>query len=244
MGLDHQRGSVTTALWGEKDWGSGDGSMRPETKADAAYRELRRRIVDGSLEPGSRLDQEMLAAALGVSTTPLREALRRLEAERLVQRAAHRQVVIAPLSARELHELYQIRLHLDSLSMQMAAGRADAVVLADAERHLVTPAPDQPHHSLELNRAFHRALYSASGNEALIDILDWLWDRTDRYRILVAADPSDAEVTAGEHRELLSLVAAGKAAEAGELMRRHLQRSLDHIARLIDDDGHPYDGHA
>ena len=93
MGLDHQRGSVTTALWGEKDWGGGDGSMRPETKADAAYRELRRRIVDGSLEPGSRLDQEMLAAALGVSTTPLREALRRLEAERLVQRAAHRQVV-------------------------------------------------------------------------------------------------------------------------------------------------------
>lgn len=224
--------------------GSRDGSLRPETKADAAYRELRRRIVDGSLEPGSRLDQEMLAGALGVSTTPLREALRRLEAERLVQRAAHRQVVIAPLSPRELRELYEIRLHLDSLSVQMAADGADPALVAEAERHLAPPAPDRPHHSLELNRAFHRTLYAASGNAALTDILDWLWDRTDRYRILLTADPTDAEVTAGEHRELLTLVAAGKATEAGELMRRHLQRSLDRIGRLVADDAHPSPGHS
>lgn len=224
--------------------GSGDGSLRPETKADAAYRELRRRIVDASLEPGSRLDQEMLAAALGVSTTPLREALRRLEAERLVQRAAHRQVIIAPLSPRELHELYEIRLHLDSLSVQMAAYGTNSGLVAEAERHLASPDPDHPHHGLELNRAFHRTLYSASGNAVLTEILDWLWDRTDRYRILLTADPSDAEVAAEEHRELLSLVASGRAAEAGDLMRRHLQRSVDRIARLVSGEGHHSAGHS
>lgn len=223
--------------------GNGDGSLRPETKADAAYRELRRRIVDASLEPGSRIDQEMLAAALGVSTTPLREALRRLEAERLVQRAAHRQVVIAPLSPRDLQEIYQIRVHLDSLSVQMAASVATPALVAEAEKHLVSPGPDHPHHRLELNRAFHRTLYAASGNATLTDILDSLWDRTDRYRILITADPSDAEVTAGEHRELLALVAAGRAPEAGEVMRRHLQRSLDRIARLVAEDGRPAPGH-
>lgn len=212
--------------------------MRPETKADAAYRELRRRIVDASLEPGSRLDQEMLAAALGVSTTPLREALRRLEAERLVQRAAHRQVIIAPLSLRELHELYEIRVHLDSLSVRMAALASNPGLVSEAEKHLATPDPGHPHHGLELNRAFHRAIYSASGNAVLTDILDWLWDRTDRYRILLTADPGDAEVAAGEHRELLALVAGGQAEAAGDLMSRHLQRSVDRIARLVSEEVH------
>jgi DNA-binding GntR family transcriptional regulator len=227
-----------TALWGDVEPGGADGSLRPETKADAAYRELRRRIVDASLKPGSRLDQEMLAAALGVSTTPLREALRRLEAERLVQRAAHRQVVIAPLSIRELHELYQIRLHLDSLSVRMAAKEANPGLVAEAEKHLASPDPDHPHHGLELNRAFHRTIYSASGNDVLTEILDWLWDRTDRYRILLTGDPADAEVAAGEHRELLSLLASGKAQAAGDLMERHLQRSVDRIARLVPEDVH------
>lgn len=222
---------MTTGLWGEM----GGAEVRPETKADAAYRELRRRIVDASLAPGSRLDQEMLAAALGVSTTPLREALRRLEAERLVERAAHRQVVIAPLSARELHELYQIRLQLDSLSVQMAAGAGDPRLVVEAERHLAPPDPGDPHRSLDVNRAFHRSLYSGSGNAVLTEILDLLWDRTDRYRILLTADPTDSEVAAAEHRQLLSLVAGGRAAEAGELMRRHLQRSVDRLTGLVAD---------
>jgi len=229
---------VTTAFWGEPGAGSGDGNARPATKADAVYRELRRRIVDASLTPGSRLDQEMLAAALGVSTTPLREALRRLEAERLVQRAAHREVVIAPFSLRELHELYQVRLHLDSLAVRMAAETADARLTSEAERHLASPDAARPHHGLELNRAFHRTIYSASGNAVLTEILDWLWDRTDRYRILLTADQSDAEIATHEHRELLALVAGGRADEAGALMLRHLQRSVDRIARLVSDDAH------
>ncbi|HET9733083.1 MAG TPA: GntR family transcriptional regulator [Acidimicrobiales bacterium] len=226
---------MTTELWGEMDAASGDGSLRPETKADAAYRELRRRIVDATLTPGSRLDQEMLAGALGVSTTPLREALRRLEAERLVERAAHRQVVIAPLSARELHELYQVRLQLDSLSVELAAASGGPALVGAAEQHLTAPDPAHPHHGLDLNRAFHRTLYSASGNAVLTEILDALWDRTDRYRILLTADPSDAEVAAAEHRELLDLVGAGRSAEAGGLMRRHLQRSVDRLTRLVSD---------
>lgn len=210
-----------------------NGDFRPETKADAAYRELRRRIVGGSLAPGSRLDQEMLAGALGVSTTPLREALRRLEAERLVQRAAHRQVVIAPLSRRELHELYRVRLELDSLSVQMAAVTAGSDVVALAEQHLKSPDHDHPDRTLDANRSFHRTLYSAPGNAVLTEILDALWDRTDRYRILLTADPSDAQLAAVEHRELLALVAAGRGPEAGELMRRHLQRSIDRLSELV-----------
>lgn len=213
-------------------------AIRPATKADAAYRELRRRIVDASLTPGSRLDQELLAATLGLSTTPLREALRRLEAEHLVERAAHRQVVIAPLSSRELRELYEVRLELDSLSVALAAKSARAPDLAEAESHLSVLDPHDPHDNLRANRAFHRALYSCCGNAVVTEILDSLWDRSDRYRFFVTRDPTESSVAAREHRKLLALTAAGDAEGASALMRRHLQRSATQIERLVREQWH------
>ncbi|MGH9056083.1 MAG: GntR family transcriptional regulator [Acidimicrobiales bacterium] len=208
-------------------------AIRPATKADAAYRKLRRRIIDASLVPGSRLDQELLATTLGVSTTPLREALRRLEAERLVERAAHRQVVIAPLSRREFRELYEIRLELDSLSVALAARTGRRSDLLDAERHLA--APNLPREGLQFNRAFHRALYAACGNAVLIEVLDSLWDRSARYRFFLIRDPEEPTVAAREHRRLLALTAAGDAEGASSLMRRHLQRSAAQIEPLMRD---------
>ena len=80
------------------------------TKTEAAYQNLRWNILTGSLAPGLGMNQETLARELGVSPTPVREALRRLESEGLVRFAAHSTVNVAPLSLRELDELYQVRL--------------------------------------------------------------------------------------------------------------------------------------
>ena len=83
------------------------------TKAEAAYLETRSRILRGVLAPGVPVNQEALAASLGVSITPLREALRRLEMEGLVRLDAHRMVTTTPLTSRELDELYAIRTELE-----------------------------------------------------------------------------------------------------------------------------------
>src|SRR5690348_3060485 len=99
----------------------GDLTRGATTKADGAYLEMRNQILFGTLEPGSRVDYVRLAASLGVSITPLREALRRLEADHLVIRSAHRDVVIAPLAEQEAAELVAVRQELDLLAARLAA---------------------------------------------------------------------------------------------------------------------------
>ena len=117
----------------------GDPTSGAATKADGAYLEMRNQILSGLLEPGSRVDYVHLSASLGVSITPLREALRRLEADHLVIRNAHRDVVIAPLTRAEAEELVAVRQELvrahdadqerePLLVGQLRLGRAGALV--------------------------------------------------------------------------------------------------------------------
>src|SRR5438094_10422755 len=104
------------------------------TKAEAVYGELRRRILSGVLEPSAPLNQEALAPELGVSVTPVREAVRRLEAEGLVQFQAHKTVVVAPLSREELREIYEVRLQLDPYAASLATARATEDELDEIDR--------------------------------------------------------------------------------------------------------------
>ena len=211
------------------------------TKARAVYSELRRKILTGELVPGHEVNQEGMAASLGVSITPLREALRRLEMEGLVRLKAHRTVIIPPLTREELVELYVIRTELDAL-----ATRLTAEVASDEETALIAKLARQkaardPVVQLELNRGFHRAIYSACGNTSLVTYLDQLWDRTDRYRlILVKQEVGEGPVSAKDHIEIADAIAARRAPRAGELMRDHIARSRSRIAQAIES---PLDKH-
>src|ERR1700738_5213450 len=150
-------------------------SLQAVTKAKAVYVETRSRILRGTLAPGSAVNQESLAADLGVSITPLREALRRLEMEGLIRLEPHRTMIITPLTSQELHEMYAIRLELDPLASGLAAARASELELEVIRQLAGQEAVCDPVLQLERNRAFHRAVYSSSQNGALIRILDQLW---------------------------------------------------------------------
>ncbi|HZP21642.1 MAG TPA: GntR family transcriptional regulator [Bauldia sp.] len=205
------------------------------TKARAVYSELRRQILTGELIPGHEVNQEAMAARLGVSITPLREALRRLEMEGLVRLKAHRTVIIPPLTREELVELYVIRIELDSLAARLAAEAASDEQAALVSRLARQKPARDPVVQLELNRGFHRAIYSACGNNALVAYLDQLWDRTDRYRlILVKQELDEGPVSPKDHIEIADAIVARKAARAGELMRNHIARSHARIAEAID----------
>src|SRR5690349_24897911 len=112
----------------------GDLTRGATTKADGAYLEMRNQILLGTLEPGSRVDYVRLAASLGVSITPLREALRRLEADHLVIRNAHKDVLIAPLTEREATELVAVRRELDLLAARLAAEQMTQEEIASARK--------------------------------------------------------------------------------------------------------------
>lgn len=204
-------------------------ALNVSTKAQAAYEQVRRLILEGHLPPGEVIQQEQLAAELGLSTTPLREALRRLDAERLVILDAHRRVAIPPLSFQELDEIYVVRRRLDCLAAGLAAGRvtvADAAVVRRLATHRVGRNPLA---ILNRNRQFHRAIYRLSGNNVLTGILDSLWDRGDRYRVALMYERSDIQAADQDHSQIADAFAAGAGDELEQLMSEHLARSQDSI---------------
>jgi DNA-binding GntR family transcriptional regulator len=218
----------------------GDRTSGAPTKADGAYLELRNQILLGILEPGSRVDYLELSASLGVSVTPLREALRRLEADHLVIRTAHRDVVIAPLTREEAGELVAVRQELDLLAARLAADQMTPDELARAEKLIASQDEQEALRYLReagisvavggmvsVNRAFHRMVYCGSHNQVLIQYRDAISTRTERYVIMarqIHAVPPEAFLRL--HEKLLAALAARDQEAAQELMRAHY-RELD-----------------
>jgi DNA-binding GntR family transcriptional regulator len=229
----------------------GDRTRGQATKADGVYLEVRSQILYGALEPGRRIDYVQLSASLGVSITPLREALRRLEADHLVIRIAHRDVIVAPLTRAEATELVQVRRELDLLAARLAAAQMTADERA-AARELVERQDEQEALRYlrdagipvvvggmpNVSRAFHRMVYCGSHNQVLIQYRDAISTRTERYVILarqISAVPP--ETYRLMHARLLATLEAGDAAAAEEMMRAHY-RELDlNFADVIFGDG-------
>jgi DNA-binding GntR family transcriptional regulator len=143
-------------------------------------------------------------------------------------------MIITPLTSRELDEMYAIRMELDPF----AAGLA-AVNVSEAQLEIIyrlarqKPATD-PILQLERNRGFHRAVYSCCGNNALINLLEQLWDRTDRYRLILIREELQGKATSQQdHMDLADALAARKAGLAARLMRAHIRRSHDGIAHML-----------
>lgn len=204
------------------------------TKNAYAYEELRQRILSGELVQGQSISQEQLAAELGVSTTPLREALRRLDAEGLVTLDAHRDARVTGLNAEEARSLFEVRERLDPLATMLAATRrteaditAIRTTLADLEPLSRTTTTVQ---ALLVHREFHRSVYTASHNPLLMSLLEGLWDKADRYRLVgLRSTPDstdDSERVRQEHIAIAEAVIAGDAKTAERVMKKHVQGSL------------------
>jgi DNA-binding GntR family transcriptional regulator len=201
-------------------------------KSDLAYIRVRELILSGELAPGAVLPQASLAQTIGMSTTPLREALRRLKQEGLVELDAHRDARVRPLDAAEARDLLEMRRNLDPLAASLAAQRRTEDDLADVRSALdgleaLDAAPSLA--QLESHHRFHAAIHRASHNALLVDVLDGLWVKTDRYRrhgLESGRSDEERDARATEHRRLFEAVRDGDAETAAELMRRHVETSL------------------
>jgi DNA-binding GntR family transcriptional regulator len=205
------------------------------TKGEAVYGELRRRILSGAIEPSAPLNQDVLAPELGVSITPVREAIRRLESEGLVRFQAHKTAIVAPLTLTELSEIYDVRLQLDPHAAALATAR-----ISETELHELSGlANARPARGLveqvRANRSFHRAIYSRSGNQTLTETLDRLWERTDRYRAIIL-NRYDAELLAAmrEHVEIVEAMRARKPRQVAKLVHAHVARAEKLIRDALD----------
>jgi DNA-binding GntR family transcriptional regulator len=178
------------------------------------------------------LPQAALARTIGMSTTPLREALRRLKQEGLVELDAHRDARVRPLDATEARDLLELRHNLEPLAAELAAQRrtpADVAALQESLARLEA-LPDNPSAAqLESHQLFHAAIHRASHNALLAEMLDGIWVKTDRYRrqaLEGGRSEAERDARATEHRLLFEAVRDGDAAGAADLMRRHVETSL------------------
>ena len=199
--------------------------------ADLAYERIRGLVLSGELAPGTRLGQVELAERLGISRTPVREALRRLGGEGLVEGYSHRGFRVTDLGLDAVLRRLEVRAILEPGIAALAAERRTGrdldlmrVAIADEEE-----ARDgiEGH---DASRRFHIALARASGNEELVRVIESLWLVEVGRRLLFrrSAEPDWQRTDASEHREVLAAVHERRAADAERLMARHVRRAVHH----------------
>ena len=208
------------------------------TVREVAYRRLRQLIVDGTLAPGQRIFENELADQLGISRTPLREALRQLETEGLVQMNARRGAMVARLSAADMHEEFLIRATLEGLAIELAAPRLTPEHFHELGRQLARMQDaltrGQRVVFLEHHRLFHQTIFDASGAPRLARMLANLLEAAERYEQLeLAQDVLHADEMA-HHRELLDLLREGDGKRAAAAYTRSfLAHGEDVIRELV-----------
>lgn len=196
---------------------------------DRAYQALKDAIVSGHLAPGERLVEAKLASELGVSRNPVREAMRRLEHDGLVQRGSRGGMVVAEIDLRDVAEVYAVRGVLEGLAARLAASR-----LRQEDRRVLTQSVEEGEKArqagdletlVHTSGTFHSTIVQAAANARLSALLHVLDSHISRFRRLsLQAEGGPVEILE-EHRQLLAVLERGDGEEAERLMRIHLEHS-------------------
>jgi DNA-binding GntR family transcriptional regulator len=175
---------------------------------DRIYRVLLGEIVEGTLQPGTRLVESRLAERLGVSRTPVREALFRLHQEGFVLTSAGRGFSVTPLDESEARELFPILSALEALALSMAGPLLvlDIEALREANRALA-PLARSPLDALAADTAFHELLLHRCPNASLLEMIDGVRRRLLRYEYVYMADETLIDVSIAQHEAIIDSVA-------------------------------------
>jgi DNA-binding GntR family transcriptional regulator len=205
------------------------------TIKDTLVQRLRHEIIQGNLVPGQRLRHDELAEIYGVSTMPIREALRELEAEGLVTLTPHRTAEVTQLTADDLEDIYDIRIALEAMATRLAVPRLGPATLA----HLDDCIDQIDHQNADvatlvwLNHDFHTSLYAAAGRPHLSELLMILRHRTQHYLHTYITVCGGLPLAQEEHRAILAAARRGDAEEAGRVMRDHIASVAEALIQYV-----------
>jgi DNA-binding GntR family transcriptional regulator len=173
------------------------GAVRHRTMAEAALERLREAIILGELTPGTPLRLEDLANSLGTSISPVREAVRRLEALGLAEHIPHHGAKVTGLDVEELRELFSVRLALETLAVRRAAELFTTEDAAQAREQLEASTAARRdgdvREAVRAHTAFHFALYEAAGSGVLLRLIRPAWDSCERYRPVLLEEKGDLQ---------------------------------------------------
>jgi DNA-binding GntR family transcriptional regulator len=205
--------------------------LRVRSVVGLAYDEIRSSIVAGALPPGSRLGQGDLAGRLGISRGSVREALRRLAGDGLVEFEVNRGFFVADSGLDDVRDRLEARLTLEPGIARLAAERRSEMdleaMLETLEAELAARTSDAAH---DASRAFHFAVAAATGNQAFVKLLDNLWIADIGRRLLAqrrrSADWQGSDIE--EHRAIVDAIESGEGDRASDLMRAHVESAFRH----------------
>jgi|KBSMisStandDraft_5_1062788.scaffolds.fasta_scaffold392045_2 DNA-binding GntR family transcriptional regulator len=211
--------------------------LRVRSVVGLAYDEIRSLIVAGSLPPGTRLGQADLADRYGISRGSVREALRRLAGDGLVEFEVNRGFFVADSGLDDVRDRLEVRLELEPAVARLAAERRSEMdletMLETIEAELAARTSDAAH---DASRAFHIAVATATGNQAFVKLLDSLWI-ADIGRRLLAQRRRSAEWQGSdveEHRAIVEAIESGDGDRAAALMRVHVESAFRHWSPRAD----------
>ncbi len=193
------------------------------------------RLWRGELAPGSRINESSLATELGVSRTPLREALFRLEQEGFVRADMARGFLVMPLTAREIREIYPILWSLEGLALR-SAGHAAAGDAAELEQlnNAFAQVDHAPEHMLELDTRWHQALVHRCPNQRLLAMIASLKQVIYRYEWAYMRNMKLRESSFMQHQEIIKQLAVGEIKQAVMLLEAHWRFGMDALLQQLD----------
>ena len=211
---------------------------KPKGLTDWAYETIKELILTLKVAPGTQLQIEMLAEQMGVSRTPVREALLRLEQDGLTQVVPRVGVFVTGISKRDLEELYELRELLESRATEEAAQRLSDDDLDHIDRLLeeskAAVKQGEVEKFLETEIAFHQILTQSAQNRRLISIMDSLGDLSYRWRIISLKSQENVRLTLIEHQAIAQALRQRDGQKAGKLMGDHIRSASERMIEEID----------
>jgi DNA-binding GntR family transcriptional regulator len=214
-------------------------ARRPELpsgyRVEEAYRHLKTRIMSADLPPGASLNELEIAAALGTSRTPVREAIRKLEQEGLAMRYPNRGAIVTKLSMTDVLEIWQLREILEPAACALAADRIDRDALARIESAFLElrgqeMGPEAYEAFLRADVGLHGLIVDSTGNATLRSVVGMLNERIVQVRVVTS--PTRFQTAVAEHLAIVAALKARDAQEAMAAMRRHLERARQSLVLL------------
>ena len=204
---------------------------------ELVFENIREAIINGHLKPGERLMEIQLAEELGVSRTPVREAIRKLELEGFVVMIPRKGAYVTDITIKDIVDVFELRWALEALAAELAAERATEEEIEQMERHLLELAKVVEEQDVkkivEIDTKFHETIYTASRNKRLGQILSLLGELIQRYRTLTLSKSERIKVTMEEHRAIVEALAARDPQRAGRLAQEHIESAENSLMDVL-----------
>lgn len=204
---------------------------------DIVFQTLRNAILTGELEPGERLMETQLGEKLGVSRTPIREAIRKLELEGLVIMVPRKGAQVAPFTEKDIIDVLEVRASLEALAARLACKRMDdraflrlQLVITEYEYALRDGDIET---MIEKDVEFHETIFNASQNDRLIQLFSSMGEQIQRYRVTYFKNVTESERVLAEHNALLDALKARNEELAASLATEHIHTQCYSIMQFI-----------